>query len=56
MVMERFPRLRTERTCRTEREMRRRARESYYQRLKNELLAELGTEQDNGTEQVPEED
>ena len=35
-VMERFPKIDKERTCRTEREMRQMARESYYQTLLNE--------------------
>lgn len=42
-VMERFPKLENERTCRLEREMRQKARMSYYSRLyeqktKGELL------------------
>lgn len=42
-VMERFPKLEKERTCRLEREMRQQARMSYYKRLyeqktKGELL------------------
>lgn len=43
LVMERFPKLEKERSCRLEREMRNKARESYYKRLyeqkaKGELL------------------
>jgi hypothetical protein len=46
-VMRRFPKLEIESRCRTEKEFRQRARESYKQRLTDELTAKKNISQAN---------
>ena len=49
LVMERFPKLETERRCNLERMAREAARQSYFNRLKNDSKAEAGILAADGT-------
>lgn len=49
-VMERFPKIDKERTCRMEREMRNSARESFYARLINEKYNNVESRASEGRE------